>query len=101
MEVEKEVLGLFCGREESDTEQVPGAGVLSSSNNLLSLLFHSDFSDQENHAGFLAHYTAVGKTGSQTGSQTGRQTPCNVHFKVLAKVWTIVFTIVFLIMFTI
>ena len=71
VEVEKEVLGLFCGREESDTEQVPGAGVLSSSNNLLSLLFHSDFSDQENHAGFLAHYTAVGKTGSQTGSQTG------------------------------
>ncbi|XP_056467915.1 mannan-binding lectin serine protease 1 isoform X1 [Gadus chalcogrammus] len=59
VEVEEEVLGLFCGREVSDTERVPGMGALSSSNNLLSLLFRSDFSDQENHAGFLAHYAAV------------------------------------------
>lgn len=58
-----QVLALFCGREETDTEAVPAQRVLTSPGNLLSLLFTSDFSDEEPYSGFQAHYSATGEGG--------------------------------------
>ncbi|XP_078138537.1 mannan-binding lectin serine protease 1 [Centroberyx gerrardi] len=59
VEAEGEVLALFCGREETDTEEVPGQQLISSPRNSLSLLFSSDFSNEERYSGFMAHYSAV------------------------------------------
>lgn len=61
VEAEGEVLGLFCGKEETDTEVVPAQQVISSPRNSLSVWFSSDFSDEERYSGFMAHYSAVGK----------------------------------------
>ncbi|XP_056139619.1 mannan-binding lectin serine protease 1 [Lampris incognitus] len=59
VEAEEEVLALFCGQEQTDTEEVPGEQLITSPRNSLSLLFSSDFSNEERFSGFLAHYSAV------------------------------------------
>ncbi|XP_030600980.1 mannan-binding lectin serine protease 1 isoform X2 [Archocentrus centrarchus] len=59
IEAEGEVLALFCGKEETDTEAVPAQQVITSPRNSLSLLFSSDFSNEERFSGFMAHYSAV------------------------------------------
>ncbi|KAM9852916.1 mannan-binding lectin serine protease 1 [Aulostomus maculatus] len=59
VEAEGEVLALFCGREETDTEAVPAQQVITSPRNSLSVLFSSDFSNEERFSGFMAHYSAV------------------------------------------
>ncbi|XP_075884572.1 mannan-binding lectin serine protease 1 [Nelusetta ayraudi] len=59
VEAEGELLALYCGREATDTEAVPAARVITSPGNSLSLLFVSDFSDEERYSGFRAHYSAV------------------------------------------
>ncbi|XP_054452198.1 mannan-binding lectin serine protease 1 isoform X2 [Anoplopoma fimbria] len=59
VEAEGEVLALFCGREETDTEAVPAQQIITSPRNSLSLLFSSDFSNEERYSGFMAHYSAV------------------------------------------
>ncbi|XP_041824186.1 mannan-binding lectin serine protease 1 isoform X2 [Melanotaenia boesemani] len=59
VEVEGEVLALFCGKEETDTEVVPAQRVITSPRNSLSVLFTSDFSNEERYSGFMAHYSAV------------------------------------------
>ncbi|XP_068440607.1 mannan-binding lectin serine protease 1 [Clinocottus analis] len=59
VEAEGEVLALFCGREETDTEAVPAQQIIVSPRNSLSLLFSSDFSNEERYSGFMAHYSAV------------------------------------------
>ncbi|XP_029372881.1 mannan-binding lectin serine protease 1 isoform X2 [Echeneis naucrates] len=59
VEAEGEVLALFCGREASDTEAVPAQQVITSPKNSLSVLFSSDFSNEERYLGFIAHYSAV------------------------------------------
>uniref|UniRef100_A0A8C4GI55 Mannan-binding lectin serine protease 1 n=1 Tax=Dicentrarchus labrax TaxID=13489 RepID=A0A8C4GI55_DICLA len=59
VEAEGEVLALFCGREETDTEAVPGQQIITSPRNSLSVLFTSDFSNEERYSGFMAHYSAV------------------------------------------
>ncbi|XP_029700072.1 mannan-binding lectin serine protease 1 [Takifugu rubripes] len=59
VEAEGEVLALFCGQEETDTESVPAQRVITSPGNRLSLLFTSDFSDEERYSGFQAHYSAT------------------------------------------
>ncbi|XP_008303762.1 mannan-binding lectin serine protease 1 [Stegastes partitus] len=59
VEAEGEVLALFCGREDSDTESVPAQQVITSPRNRLSLTFTSDFSNEERFSGFMAHYSAV------------------------------------------
>lgn len=64
VEAAGEVLALFCGREETDTEAVPAQQVITSPRNSLSLLFSSDFSNEERFSGFTAHYSAVGKNQS-------------------------------------
>lgn len=61
VEAEGEVLAVFCGKEGTDTEAVPGQRVIGSPGNDLSLLFTSDFSDEERYSGFQAHYSAVGE----------------------------------------
>lgn len=66
VEAEGEVLALFCGKEDTDTESVPGQQVIGSPGNALSLLFTSDFSDEERYSGFQAHYSAVGEPRPQT-----------------------------------
>ncbi|XP_018587603.1 mannan-binding lectin serine protease 1 isoform X1 [Scleropages formosus] len=59
LEAELEVLATFCGREDTDTEHVPGEQVIMSPGNTLSLTFRSDFSNEERYSGFEAHYSAV------------------------------------------
>ncbi|KAK5600861.1 hypothetical protein CRENBAI_008504 [Crenichthys baileyi] len=54
-----EVLALFCGKEETDTEEVPTQQVITSPRNSLSVQFVSDFSNEERFSGFMAHYSAV------------------------------------------
>uniref|UniRef100_A0A3Q3KGN1 Mannan-binding lectin serine peptidase 1 n=1 Tax=Monopterus albus TaxID=43700 RepID=A0A3Q3KGN1_MONAL len=58
VEAEGEVLALFCGAEETDTEAVPAQQVINSPRNSLSILFSSDFSNEESYSGFMAHYSA-------------------------------------------
>ncbi|XP_028274789.1 mannan-binding lectin serine protease 1 isoform X2 [Parambassis ranga] len=59
VQAEAEVLGLFCGKEDTDTEVVPAQQVISSPRNSLSIQFCSDFSNEERFSGFMAHYSAV------------------------------------------
>uniref|UniRef100_A0A7N6BCP5 Mannan-binding lectin serine peptidase 1 n=1 Tax=Anabas testudineus TaxID=64144 RepID=A0A7N6BCP5_ANATE len=59
VEAEGEVLGLFCGKEETDTETVPAQQVITSPRNSLRVLFSSDFSNEERYSGFMAHHSAV------------------------------------------
>uniref|UniRef100_A0A3Q2D7J6 MBL associated serine protease 1 n=1 Tax=Cyprinodon variegatus TaxID=28743 RepID=A0A3Q2D7J6_CYPVA len=59
VEAEGKVLAVFCGKEETDTEQVPAQRVITSHRNSLSIRFSSDFSNEERFSGFVAHYSAV------------------------------------------
>nr|XP_020515672.2 mannan-binding lectin serine protease 1 [Labrus bergylta] len=59
VEADGEVLALFCGREETDTEVVPSQQLITSPRNSLSVVFTSDFSNEERYSGFMAHYSAV------------------------------------------
>uniref|UniRef100_UPI0037E7B9EA mannan-binding lectin serine protease 1 isoform X3 n=1 Tax=Semicossyphus pulcher TaxID=241346 RepID=UPI0037E7B9EA len=59
VEADGEVLALFCGREETDTEAVPAQQLVTSPRNSLSVVFNSDFSNEERYSGFMAHYSAV------------------------------------------
>ncbi|KAK7156732.1 hypothetical protein R3I94_006693 [Phoxinus phoxinus] len=54
-----EELAVFCGRESTDTEQVPAADVIVSPGSVLSVAFRSDFSNEERYSGFEAHFSAV------------------------------------------
>ncbi|XP_050985234.1 mannan-binding lectin serine protease 1 isoform X3 [Labeo rohita] len=56
---ETEELAVFCGKESTDTEQVPADGVIVSPRNMLSVAFRSDFSNEERYSGFEAHFSAV------------------------------------------
>lgn len=70
VEAEGEVLGLFCGKEETDTETVPAQQVITSPRNSLRVLFSSDFSNEERYSGFMAHHSAVGED-QRTRFRTG------------------------------
>uniref|UniRef100_A0A8C7D2M7 MBL associated serine protease 1 n=1 Tax=Oncorhynchus kisutch TaxID=8019 RepID=A0A8C7D2M7_ONCKI len=59
VEANGEELAVFCGREDSDTEQVPGEQVISSPRSSFSVSFRSDFSNEERFLGFESHYSAV------------------------------------------
>uniref|UniRef100_A0A4W4G4H0 CUB domain-containing protein n=1 Tax=Electrophorus electricus TaxID=8005 RepID=A0A4W4G4H0_ELEEL len=52
-------LAAFCGRENTDTERVPADDVILSPGSMLSVAFRSDFSNEERHSGFEAHYSAL------------------------------------------
>ncbi|KAL0973546.1 hypothetical protein UPYG_G00205860 [Umbra pygmaea] len=54
-----EQLAVFCGREDSDTERVPGEQVIISPRSSLNLFFRSDFSNEERFLGFESHYSTV------------------------------------------
>uniref|UniRef100_A0AAZ1Y1L4 CUB domain-containing protein n=1 Tax=Oreochromis aureus TaxID=47969 RepID=A0AAZ1Y1L4_OREAU len=77
VEAEGEVLALFCGKEQTDTEVVPAQQALTSPRNSLSLLFSSDFSDEERFSGFVAHYNAVDI--DECSEQSDRDVLCD-HF---------------------
>ncbi|XP_075759662.1 complement C1s subcomponent-like [Pelodiscus sinensis] len=61
---DKKDLGRYCGRQASATGNHPGAREFVSKGNRMRLMFHSDFSNEENgtvipYKGFLAYYQAV------------------------------------------
>ncbi|XP_057695061.1 mannan-binding lectin serine protease 1 isoform X1 [Corythoichthys intestinalis] len=53
------LLGVFCGGRARDPESAPGEDALLSPANALSVTFSSDFSNEEEFGGFVAHYSAV------------------------------------------
>ncbi|XP_044857076.1 complement C1s subcomponent-like isoform X2 [Mauremys mutica] len=62
---DKKDLGQYCGQLGSATGNHPGVREFVSKGNQMRLMFHSDFSNEENgtlipYKGFLAHYQAVG-----------------------------------------
>ncbi|XP_039341747.1 complement C1s subcomponent-like [Mauremys reevesii] len=62
---DKKDLGRYCGQLGSATGNHPGVREFVSKGNQMRLMFHSDFSNEENgtlipYKGFLAHYQAVG-----------------------------------------
>nr|KAF6478072.1 mannan binding lectin serine peptidase 1 [Molossus molossus] len=59
VETEDQLLALFCGSENTDTEHTPGQEVVLSPGSFMSVTFQSDFSDEERFTGFDAHYMAV------------------------------------------
>ncbi|XP_051778188.1 mannan-binding lectin serine protease 1 isoform X1 [Erpetoichthys calabaricus] len=59
IEAEQELLARFCGREDTDTEQVPGEQAIVSPKSSLAITFKSDFSNEERFTGFEAHFTAI------------------------------------------
>lgn len=68
VEADGELLALFCGKEETDTEAVPAQQVITSPSNSLSVTFTSDFSNEERYSGFMAHYSAVGEDRPESNS---------------------------------
>ncbi|XP_074857850.1 complement C1r subcomponent-like [Carettochelys insculpta] len=61
---DKKDLGRFCGQQGSATGNHPGRRKFVSKGNRMRLVFHSDFSNEENgtiipYKGFLAYYQAV------------------------------------------
>uniref|UniRef100_A0A671MHR0 Mannan-binding lectin serine protease 1-like n=1 Tax=Sinocyclocheilus anshuiensis TaxID=1608454 RepID=A0A671MHR0_9TELE len=58
---DSEELAVFCGKENTDTEQVPADDVIMSPRNVLSVAFRSDFSNEERYSGFEAHFSVVGE----------------------------------------
>ncbi|KAM8822183.1 LOW QUALITY PROTEIN: mannan-binding lectin serine protease 1-like [Synchiropus picturatus] len=75
VEAEGQTLALFCGREDTDTESVPGTRVLRSPGTSLSVSFRSDFSDEEHFSGFLAHYSATDV--DECDGATEQEPPCD------------------------
>lgn len=59
VEAQTEVLARFCGEHPTDTEEVPAQRVILSPTNSLSVLFSSDFSNEQRYSGFRAHYSAA------------------------------------------
>lgn len=59
VETEDQVLAIFCGSENTDTEHTPGQEMILSPGSFMSITFQSDFSDEERFTGFDAHYMAV------------------------------------------
>ncbi|XP_069753795.1 mannan-binding lectin serine protease 1 isoform X10 [Narcine bancroftii] len=54
-----DMLETFCGRESTDTEKIPGQDSVLSSDNTMTVLFKTDFSNEERFTGFEAHYAAI------------------------------------------
>uniref|UniRef100_H3A3I8 complement subcomponent C1r n=1 Tax=Latimeria chalumnae TaxID=7897 RepID=H3A3I8_LATCH len=56
---QKRMLGKFCGQENSLSGNHPGETPLLSKGTTMKVIFRSDFSNQDNHKGFMAYYEAV------------------------------------------
>ncbi|XP_067898963.1 mannan-binding lectin serine protease 1 isoform X4 [Heterodontus francisci] len=54
-----DLLETFCGRESTDTEQIPGREFVLTNSNTMTITFRTDFSNEERFTGFEAHYSAV------------------------------------------
>lgn len=90
VDAEGKLQALYCGQEATDTESVPSSQVITSPRNFLSLLFVSDFSNEELYTGFRAHYSAEGALITHTCTFSSILTRCapakcglllNVKFK--------------------
>ena len=60
------VLGTYCGRRGTEEDEaVPTRrDVITSSTNRVTVMFHSDFSNEEIFHGFKIHYRAAGRNAS-------------------------------------
>ncbi|XP_061492651.1 complement C1r subcomponent [Rhineura floridana] len=81
----KKDLGRYCGQQGSTTGNHPGGKELLSTGNHMRLLFHSDFSNEENGAnifykGFLAYYQAVDLDECALGNDLEDGPPQCQHF---------------------
>ncbi|XP_078060334.1 mannan-binding lectin serine protease 1 isoform X1 [Mustelus asterias] len=56
---DEDLLETFCGRESTDTEQIPGREFVLTNSNTVAVTFKTDFSNEERFTGFEAHYSAV------------------------------------------
>ncbi|XP_038671702.1 mannan-binding lectin serine protease 1 isoform X2 [Scyliorhinus canicula] len=56
---DEDLLETFCGRERTDTEEIPGREFVLTNSNTMSVTFKTDFSNEERFTGFEAHYTAI------------------------------------------
>ncbi|XP_041064570.1 mannan-binding lectin serine protease 1 isoform X3 [Carcharodon carcharias] len=54
-----DLLETFCGRESTDTEQIPGREFVLTNSNTMTVTFKTDFSNEERFTGFEAHYSAI------------------------------------------
>uniref|UniRef100_A0A8C3H5C7 CUB domain-containing protein n=1 Tax=Chrysemys picta bellii TaxID=8478 RepID=A0A8C3H5C7_CHRPI len=75
---DKKDLGQYCGELGSATGNHPGVRDFVSKGNWMRLMFHSDFSNEDNgtlipYKGFLAYYQAVGEYESTTPCRRGAQ----------------------------
>uniref|UniRef100_A0A8C0FYK8 complement subcomponent C1r n=1 Tax=Chelonoidis abingdonii TaxID=106734 RepID=A0A8C0FYK8_CHEAB len=73
---DKKDLGRYCGQLGSATGNHPGVKEFVSKGNRMRVMFHSDFSNEENgtlipYKGFLAYYQAVGEYESSTCRREG------------------------------
>lgn len=57
----QEVLGTFCGQENSPDGNDPGNQPILSPSNKLSVVLRTDESNSQQHTGFSAHYKAIGQ----------------------------------------
>ncbi|XP_003223791.2 complement C1r subcomponent [Anolis carolinensis] len=81
---DKKDLGRFCGQVDSSTGNHPGGREFLSAGNRMQLLFHSDFSNEENgvavfYKGFLAYYQAVDLNECAQGNDIQDDQRCQ-HF---------------------
>lgn len=55
-------LATLCGKDSTDTEEAPGNKTYLSTDNTLTVVFRSDYSNEKPFTGFEAFYAAEGKS---------------------------------------
>lgn len=67
----EQVEAQFCGRKTRRARGSPILEELHVPYNSLTILFQSDFSNEERYTGFAAYYTAIGKSLAVRGKRSG------------------------------
>lgn len=55
-------MATLCGKDSTDTEEAPGNKTYLSTDNTLTVMFRSDYSNEKPFTGFEAFYAAEGKS---------------------------------------
>ncbi|KAE8294761.1 Mannan-binding lectin serine protease 1 [Larimichthys crocea] len=77
---EDQVLALFCGQEDTDTEAVPDQRIIESPRNSLKVSFSSDFSNEESTLGSgLTTALWIKAGGSDFGPFCGDRPPAEIQ----------------------